>query len=71
MTEAKKLMYKQHVGSAHIPYEVPHTSVTNTQIIPFIGPKTIKTMKSKEFFLKVCGWPISMTKIQALSSCFK
>lgn len=42
--KSKKLMYTQHLGIAHTQYEVAQTSVTNIQIIPFVGLKTIKTV---------------------------
>lgn len=62
-------MYKQCVSNAHTLYKVAHTSVTNIQIIPFVGTKTIKTVDEvKTILLRICGWPVSMTNIQATSN---
>lgn len=69
LLKSKKLMYRQRVSSVHTLYKVAHTSVTNIQIIPFVGPKTIKTVDEvKTILLGICGWPVSMTNIQATSN---
>lgn len=44
LQEPKKLLYKQNMGSAPAHHKAAHTSVTNIQVILFVGPRTIKTV---------------------------